>query len=155
MALAMVSAVSAQSAEMPDFDPLVPGGETWQYINFAEGVLLGFYGPFTQRARNYDCFSESYNLAFEGIKWHNAIKRNLFVDPFDIATQVVAIAAGGFGVFRWLTLCYDELQYSKANPLVEANQSLYGNVSVITDASKGFDVALDFPVVLAIVNSGI
>jgi hypothetical protein len=55
--------------ESEAFDPLLPGGEIWGYINLAQGALTGFWGPYSQRARDYDCFSESYNLASEILNW--------------------------------------------------------------------------------------
>ena len=68
--------------------------------------------------------------------------------------QVVSIFIEIFGVYRWLTLCYDELGYSKVNPIVEANQALYGNEMSFTDSKTGFDPAFDIVYVVAIVYNG-
>ena len=89
-------------------------------------------------------------MAFEMIKWHNMFKRDLFVDGFDILVVAITVIIEGIGILRWLTLCYDELGYSKSNPIVEANQALFGNVSVVTDSKIGFDPAFDVVYIVAI-----
>ena len=44
------------------FNPAHPEPEWLKYAGTVVGIVAGWYGPWTQRARNYDCFSET--LAF-------------------------------------------------------------------------------------------
>ena len=66
---------------MPDFDPLNPGPDWWKYVRFVRGILNGFYGPFNQRARNYDCFSETYTLGTEMMVYIVGFKGMKSPDP--------------------------------------------------------------------------
>ena len=52
------------------WDPLQPGGKPMSALGFTHGLLTGLYGPYIQRLRNYDCFSETYTFGTEMLNWY-------------------------------------------------------------------------------------
>ena len=58
-------AEDGEDEESKPFDPLVPGGDIWHWINWSYSALFAIYTPLGQRLRSYDCFSETMTLADE------------------------------------------------------------------------------------------
>ena len=121
---------------MDDFDPTAPGPDWFGYWTFAQGIFDGVYPPLVQRARNYDCFSESMNFANVMVDWNNAFRTHAFDSILNISISSVALIADAYGVYRWWTICTAEMRYGFSNPFIAVNQStsLLGSVTEPSDA---------------------
>ena len=99
--------------------------------------------------RNYDCFSETYNLGYELMNWYDAFRHNFFKDLSGVVYAIVA-AVHIFGGIRWWSVCSSEMNYGLSNPFTK----LLGSVSSVTDTKTGFETMLDIVYELSIVFGG-
>ena len=123
--------LSVNGSNLKVFNPNQQGVEVWQYLNFANGAIQGFYAPFTQRVRNYDCFSETYNLGYELMNWYDAFRHNFFKDLSGVVYAIVA-AVHIFGGIRWWSVCSSEMNNGLSNPFTK----LLGSVSSVNYRHK-------------------
>jgi hypothetical protein len=138
--------------ESKPFDPLLPGGGLWHWINWSHTLLFGIYTPLGQRLRSYDCFSESMSLADELLNLRWAFQGMDFGDLFTLIMFLATAIIDLWGGVRWVGVCKDEYAFSAGNPYRVAN--LAGSTSSFTDVDEGFDVGFDIVYILGILKDG-
>ena len=132
---------------------------TW--VDLGAGVMTGFYGPFAQRVRNYDCFGEFFNWMSELVTWHVTFYGWWELeDPMSwvfISTNGLAQLWGGFRAFD---VCMEQYYYSRTNMFL---QNMQAETTTTKEKSGwefshgvspyGYDMYFDTIYIIAIVNN--
>jgi hypothetical protein len=145
-------AEDGEDEEAAPFDPLIPGGDIWHWINWGHTALFAIYTPLGQRLRKYDCFSETMTLADELLMLRWSLQGMDFSDIFTLIMFSVTVVVDLWGGIRWAALCQDEYFYTAGNPYRVAN--LVGSTESFADVDEGFTVAFDIVYILGILRDG-
>ena len=111
---AILSLAQAQVESLPDYDPASPGPVWWANTGFSFGMLAGFYGPFTQRAQNYGCANESWNVAWSVYGFANYYQQGgkfmSYFDPYDWTELGMRVTTTGYNFWRMYMVCSNEAE---------------------------------------------
>ena len=143
---------------LEDYNPLSPGPEWFHWVNFAFGIVGGFYGPLAERAQSYGCFGQTVSLGWAMYSYHHYFNdMQLSFDPenvdiLELVTLSVRAIGTGYGGYRWWIVCQDEAKYFLSSAV--GAKFIAGTATTDVDGDAGYQPLFDTFYLVALLGNG-